>query len=296
MACVNCSKLHKKCNGDSPVPCSRCASKGLDCVYMERRKRGPKSKRLKCSGSEDEYDCTDSQSTPIPYAQRMNQQPIVYNNIPPNVPLSQLNANGAFSALSSVLGQHTTFNQQYNPPQPMTSCHPINQNQPTNNNNPQLEQVKDEVQPKLSSFTFRTIKLLVCATGSVAAIKLPELIGTFMQSQSMSTVPMRFDICVAMTDAATHFCQLNEIKTNITTFLKKQSCTTNELSKEEASLVENLRIFTDKDEWAAWTKRGDPVNHVEKWADVLLIAPLDANTLAKIANGLYVRLSCVGTS
>lgn len=35
-----------------------------------------------------------------------------------------------------------------------------------------------------------------------------------------------------------------------------------------------------------WSKRGDPVLHIElaKWADVFTIAPLDANTLAKIAS------------
>lgn len=41
-----------------------------------------------------------------------------------------------------------------------------------------------------------------------------------------------------------------------------------------------------------WQKRGDPVLHIElrKWADVLLIAPLSANTLAKLSNGLCDNL------
>ena len=42
--------------------------------------------------------------------------------------------------------------------------------------------------------------------------------------------------------------------------------------------------------------RGDPVLHIElrKWADVLLIAPLDANTLAKLAHGLCDNLlTCI---
>lgn len=44
-------------------------------------------------------------------------------------------------------------------------------------------------------------------------------------------------------------------------------------------------IHTDADEWTMWTKRGDPVLHIDltKWADVMVIAPLDANTLAKMA-------------
>lgn len=45
-----------------------------------------------------------------------------------------------------------------------------------------------------------------------------------------------------------------------------------------------------------WQKRGDPVLHIElrRWADVLVIAPLDANTLAKLACGLSDNLlTCV---
>lgn len=63
-------------------------------------------------------------------------------------------------------------------------------------------------------------------------------------------------------------------------------------------------VFDDRDEWSMWQNRGDPVLHIgnsvfqiqsnvielRKWADALLIAPLDANTLAKIANGLCDNL------
>ena len=48
-------------------------------------------------------------------------------------------------------------------------------------------------------------------------------------------------------------------------------------------------IFRDRDEWPeqGWD-RGDPVLHIEfrRWADLLAVAPLDANTLAKFAVGL----------
>ena len=52
-----------------------------------------------------------------------------------------------------------------------------------------------------------------------------------------------------------------------------------------------LRVFRDEDEWA-WRTRGDPVLHIElrKWAELLLIAPLSANTLAKLSNGLCDNL------
>lgn len=56
------------------------------------------------------------------------------------------------------------------------------------------------------------------------------------------------------------------------------------------------KIHLDKDEWDSWQGRGDPVLHIElrKWADLLIIAPLDANTLGKLANGLADNLlTCV---
>lgn len=41
-----------------------------------------------------------------------------------------------------------------------------------------------------------------------------------------------------------------------------------------------------------WNNIGDPVLHIElrNWADALLIAPLDANTMAKISNGICDNL------
>lgn len=53
-----------------------------------------------------------------------------------------------------------------------------------------------------------------------------------------------------------------------------------------ADISGKVHIFSDEAEWTSWTQRGDPVLHIElsKWADVFVIAPLDANTLAKIAN------------
>lgn len=41
-----------------------------------------------------------------------------------------------------------------------------------------------------------------------------------------------------------------------------------------------------------WKGRGDQVLHIElrKWADVLVIAPLDANSMAKMALGLSDNL------
>lgn len=58
---------------------------------------------------------------------------------------------------------------------------------------------------------------------------------------------------------------------------------------EVSSLAE---VFCDSDEWTTWKTRGDPIIHIDlvKWADILVIAPLDANTLAKLSNGLCDNL------
>jgi phosphopantothenoylcysteine decarboxylase len=60
-------------------------------------------------------------------------------------------------------------------------------------------------------------------------------------------------------------------------------------------------VILDEDEWPGRARgqlyrRDDPVLHIElrRWAEVLVIAPLDANTLAKLASGLADNcLTCV---
>lgn len=61
-------------------------------------------------------------------------------------------------------------------------------------------------------------------------------------------------------------------------------------------LLPELVIAGDALEWEGWRGRGDPVLHIElrRWADLGVIAPLSANTLAKLANGLCDNLlTCV---
>jgi len=111
----------------------------------------------------------------------------------------------------------------------------------------------------------KNFKILLGCTGSVATIKLPIIIQTLMEKKS--TEQLNFEIKIVITENAKHFVDMNEISSNIP-------------------------ILTDIDEWNTWSKRGDPVLHIDltKWADIFVIAPLDANTLAKIAQGLCDNL------
>lgn len=53
-----------------------------------------------------------------------------------------------------------------------------------------------------------------------------------------------------------------------------------------------IRVWRDSDEWNTWKTRLDPVLHIElrRWADILIVSPLTANTLSKISLGLCDNL------
>ncbi|XP_034032321.1 phosphopantothenoylcysteine decarboxylase [Thalassophryne amazonica] len=107
-----------------------------------------------------------------------------------------------------------------------------------------------------------TFNVLVGVTGSVAALNLPVLVSELLQLPGV-------DVRVVTTEHAKHFYNPDEV---------------------------SVKIYSDKDEWKIWTKRSDPVLHIElrRWADLLVIAPLDANTMGKLANGICDNLlTCV---
>lgn len=114
----------------------------------------------------------------------------------------------------------------------------------------------------------RRQRLLLGVTGSVATIKLRELVQNF----SLHNI----DTIVIPTEKAKHFIEFDD-----------SWC-------PHGSIVDMKGpcYFEDNDEWSSWKKRGDPVLHIvlREWADILLIAPLDANTLAKMAVGLCDNL------
>jgi len=108
--------------------------------------------------------------------------------------------------------------------------------------------------------------ILLGVTGSVAAVRVPALYDALVASGH--------SVKIVATDAATYFFDPTAI---------------------------SEPVVRDADEWPGRDsgnryERGDTVLHIElrKWADLFAIAPLDANTLAKLAVGLCDNcLTCV---
>ncbi|KAL8410113.1 hypothetical protein RB594_008269 [Gaeumannomyces avenae] len=117
--------------------------------------------------------------------------------------------------------------------------------------------------------------LLLAASGSVATIKLPEIVGALAAAHG----PARLSIRVVLTRAAAHF-------------LAGQAAEQPTLSAVAAMPCVDA-VYGDADEWGPrpWRRGGD-ILHIElrRWADIMVIAPLSANTLAKVANGLCDNL------
>lgn len=55
--------------------------------------------------------------------------------------------------------------------------------------------------------------------------------------------------------------------------------------------VKGIKTYIDEDEWE-WNKKSDDILHIKlrQWADIFVIAPLSANTLAKLSMGLCDNL------
>jgi phosphopantothenoylcysteine decarboxylase len=109
-------------------------------------------------------------------------------------------------------------------------------------------------------------RVVLGVTGSVAAIKTPELLAALREHEH--------EVRVVATEPSLYF-------------FDADSLVARDGASSDASTVRVL--YRDRDEWPGTRyERGDPVLHIEfrNWADLLVIAPLDANTLAKLAIGL----------
>lgn len=125
-----------------------------------------------------------------------------------------------------------------------------------------MEPMTSEMEPVQISSAPRRPRILLAASGSVAAIKFANLCRCFSEWAEVKAVA---------TKPSLHFI-------------------------DKASLPEDVILYTDEEEWSTWKKIGDSVLHIElrRWADIMVIAPLSANTLGKIAGGLCDNLlTCI---
>lgn len=102
------------------------------------------------------------------------------------------------------------------------------------------------------------MKVLLGVTGSVAAIRASDL--------TKALTSLGHEVKVVVTGSADRFC---------------------------SSWGGGVLVYKDSHEWSGEYKLHESrVLHIDlrEWADVLLIAPLSANTLAKLANGLADNL------
>lgn len=114
-------------------------------------------------------------------------------------------------------------------------------------------------------------RIILGVTGSVAAIRTPAL-----------RAALRADghaVRVVATEAALKFFDPADLGP----------------PDEDDALRIGGPLYRDADEWAfdRW-RRDDPVLHIElrRWAELLVVAPIDANTLGKFALGLSDNCLC----
>ncbi|RDL37921.1 uncharacterized protein BP5553_05354 [Venustampulla echinocandica] len=115
------------------------------------------------------------------------------------------------------------------------------------------------------------IHLLLAASGSVATIKIPNILHALSHHPNLA-------IRLILTKSATNF-------------LGGQSA--EQPHFESLSKIKNVEgIFLDEDEWGVPWKRGHDILHISlrRWAHILVICPLSANTLAKITGGFSDNL------
>lgn len=154
----------------------------------------------------------------------------------------------------------------------------------------------------------RPLHVVLATTGSVASVKTPLIIERLLSYDNVR-------IQIISTKASQHFYQEkeiiqstrneNKIKTSerypayTDEYSVKSLATENAAAYEAESHVDEyddfysekgprLHFWKDEDEWTSWNSTGDPILHIElrRWADIVLIAPCSANTLAKIHAGL----------
>jgi phosphopantothenoylcysteine decarboxylase len=118
-------------------------------------------------------------------------------------------------------------------------------------------------------------RLILGVTGSVASVKCPALLASLRDCGHV--------VRVVATRPALYFFDPGELDPSV--------------PDRPAETTPIRTLFRDEDEWPGERyNRGDEVFHIafRNWADLLIVAPLDANTLAKLALGISDNfLSCI---
>ena len=123
-------------------------------------------------------------------------------------------------------------------------------------------------------------KILLCCTGSVATIKINQLILSLMH---VFEDHGGIEVKVVTTGRSKHFI-------DCASEYDRESFESVESLKSSKSI--SIEYIDDATEWESWDKLSDPVVHIElrKWADIMIVAPISANSLAKLSLGICDNL------
>jgi phosphopantothenoylcysteine decarboxylase len=131
-----------------------------------------------------------------------------------------------------------------------------------------IRSVQNSVASITSALNDGRVHLLLAASGSVATIKLPQII------RALGSRHPNLSIRVLLTSSARQF-------------LGGQAAEQPTVSSLRALLGVD-GVYGDEDEWREPWRRGNSIMHIElrRWADLLVVAPLSANTMAKVVAGM----------
>lgn len=136
----------------------------------------------------------------------------------------------------------------------------------------------------------RPLHVVLASTGSVASVKVPLIVESLLQHDN---------VCVQIisTKASARFYDGRALLSSAGKRDPSRAYTVADLARENREAAREvkteqiasppLHLWTDEDEWEQWSEVGDAILHIElrRWADVVLVAPCSANTLAKINAG-----------
>ncbi|KDN53441.1 hypothetical protein K437DRAFT_292359 [Tilletiaria anomala UBC 951] len=138
----------------------------------------------------------------------------------------------------------------------------------------------------------RPLHIVVAATGSVASIKIPLIVEQLLQYANVR-------VQLLATKSSLHFFKregLAALGGMREDYQVKDLAAENQAAVrgtgEALTNLPRVQLWTDEDEWDQWSKVGDPILHIElrRWADIVLVAPCSADTLAKINGGICDNL------